>query len=197
MIAPPIKRECQVLLTNKDVIKAFIADLKSMHHDDQQPDVVCDFDGDPATLGQIVEIAGKPILRFSYRFADSAVNDHSDLFYCSIIAGHELAHWVNAHTKRLDEDDLDSKAIEIWADFFGTRLAFGLNSTNWLALIISGITKIWPTATSFEIRFGLGALTSRSRLLASRTLAVLVSHDGVELAPQPAAYLFRGDADRF
>ena len=53
-------------LTNKDVIKSFIADFKSMHHDDQQPDVVCDFDGDPATLAQVVEIAGKPTLRFSF-----------------------------------------------------------------------------------------------------------------------------------
>lgn len=111
-------------LTNRDVIKSFIADFKSMHHVDQQPDVVCDFDGDPATLAQVVVIAGKPTLRFSYRFADSAVNDHSDLFYCLIIAGHELAHWANAHTKHLDKDDLDSKAIEMWADFFGTRLMF-------------------------------------------------------------------------
>lgn len=111
-------------LTNKDVIKAFIADFKSMHHADQQPDVICDFDGDPAPLAQVVKIHGKPTLQFSYRFADSAVNDHSDLFYCLIIAGHELAHWANAHTKHLDKDDLDSKAIEMWADFFGTRLVF-------------------------------------------------------------------------
>lgn len=111
-------------LTNKDVIEAFIADFKSMHHTDQQPDVICDFDGDPVPLAQVAKILGKPTLQFSYRFADSVVNDHSDLFYCLIIAGHELAHWANAHTKHLDKDDLDSKAIEMWADFFGTRLVF-------------------------------------------------------------------------
>ncbi|WP_425915180.1 hypothetical protein [Pseudomonas sp. GWSMS-1] len=111
-------------LTNKDVIEAFIADFKSMHHDDQQPDVICDFDGDPTSLAQVATILGKPTLQFSYRFADSAVNDHSDLFYCLIIAGHELAHWANAHTKHQDKDYLDSKAIEMWADFFGTRLVF-------------------------------------------------------------------------
>lgn len=68
-------------------------------------------------------MASQP-LQFSYRFFDSGVNDYSDLFYCLIIAGHELAHWANAHTKHLDKDDLDSKAIEMWADFFGTRLVF-------------------------------------------------------------------------
>lgn len=111
-------------LTNKDVIEAFIADFKSMHHADQQPDVICDFDGDPAPLAQVAKIHGKPTLQFSYRFADSAVNNHSDLFYCLIVAGHELAHWANAHTKHQDKDALDSKAIEMWADFFGTRLVF-------------------------------------------------------------------------
>ncbi|MCK1838879.1 hypothetical protein [Pseudomonas aeruginosa] len=111
-------------LTNKDVIEAFIADFKSMHHVDQQPDVICDFDGDPTPLAQVTKILGKPTLQFSYRFSDSTVNDHSDLFYCLIIAGHELAHWANTHTKHQDKDDLDSKAIEMWADFFGTRLVF-------------------------------------------------------------------------
>ncbi|WP_193754391.1 hypothetical protein [Pseudomonas parafulva] len=111
-------------LTNKDVVKAFIADFKSMHYADQQPDVICDFDGDPTPLAQVAKIDGKPTLQFSYRFAGSAVNDHCDLFYCLIIAGHELAHWANTHTKHQDKDDLDSKAIEMWADFFGTRLVF-------------------------------------------------------------------------
>lgn len=111
-------------LTNKDVITAFIEDFKSMHRDDLQPDVVCDFDGDPSQLAQVIPIGGKPTLQFSYRFADSTVSDHSDLFYCLIIAGHELAHWANAHTKHLDKDYLDTKAIEMWADFFGTRLVF-------------------------------------------------------------------------
>lgn len=111
-------------LTNKDIIIAFIEDFKSMHHDDQQPDVICDFDGDPATLAQVTNVHEKPTLQFSYLFSDSIVDDYRDLFYCLIIAGHELAHWANAHTKHLDKDDLDSKAIEMWADFFGARLVF-------------------------------------------------------------------------
>jgi len=111
-------------ITNKDVVEAFIADFKSMHESNQQPDVKCDFDGDPAPLAQVLKVAGSPTLRFSYRFADSVVSNHTDLFYCLIIAGHELAHWANAHTKHLDKDALDSKAIEMWADFFGTRLVF-------------------------------------------------------------------------
>lgn len=124
MITPNQKWRCQVSLTNKEVIKAFIADFKSMHIDDQQPDVICDFNGNTGALAQVVEIGGRPTLRFSYRFSDSTVSNHSDLFYCLVIAGHELAHWANAHTKHLDKDDLDSKAIEMWADFFGTRLVF-------------------------------------------------------------------------
>lgn len=111
-------------ITNKDVIEAFIADFKWMHHVNHQPDVRCDFDGDPSVLAMILPVAGHPTLRFSYRFADSVVSSHADLFYCLIIAGHELAHWANAHTKHVDTDDLDSKAIEIWADLFGTRIVF-------------------------------------------------------------------------
>ncbi|WP_410480239.1 hypothetical protein [Pseudomonas sp. DCA-1] len=111
-------------ITNKEVIEALIADFKLMHFSILQPDVRCDFDGDPAVLAQVVKVAGIPTLRFSYRFADNVVSNHTDMFYCLIIAAHELAHWTNAHTKHLDRDDLDSKAIEMWADFFGTRLLF-------------------------------------------------------------------------
>ena len=111
-------------ITNKDVVEAFIADFKSMHQSNQQPDVRCDFNSDPSRLAEVLPVAGHLILKFSYRFADSVVSNHTDFFYCLIIAGHELAHWANAHTKHLDKDDLDSKAIEMWADFFGTRLFF-------------------------------------------------------------------------
>lgn len=109
-------------ISNKDVIEAFIADFQSMHEYNQQPDVKCDFDGDPRTLAQVLNLGGIPTLRFSYRFVDDTVSNHADLFYCLIIAGHELAHWANAHTKHADSDDLDSKAIEMWADFYGSRL---------------------------------------------------------------------------
>ncbi|MFD2641107.1 hypothetical protein [Pseudomonas japonica] len=109
-------------ISNKDVIEAFIEDFQSMHESNHQPNVKCDFDGDPAVLAEVANVGGIPTLRFSYRFADDAVSNHADLFYCLIIAGHELAHWANAHTKHLDKDDLDSKAIEMWADFFGSRL---------------------------------------------------------------------------
>lgn len=113
-----------MLITNKEVIEALIADFKLMHFISHQPDVKCDFDGDPAVLAEVLKVAGSPVLRFSYRFADNVVSNHTDMFYCLIIAAHELAHWANAHTKHLDRDDLDSKAIEMWADFFGTRLLF-------------------------------------------------------------------------
>lgn len=140
-------------LTNKDVITAFIEDFKSMHRDDLQPDVVCDFDGDPAPLAQVVKIGDKPTLQFSYRFAESTVSDHCDLFYCLIIAGHELAHWANAHTKHRDKDDLDSKAIEMWADFFGTRLVF--TAVARCANIAGIIQRFWTPIMDIEGSDGL------------------------------------------
>jgi hypothetical protein len=92
-----------------------------MHEVNQAPDVKLNFDGDPGTLARI---APGPVLEFSYRFSDSVAIDHRDFFYCLIIASHELAHWANAHTKHLDQDNLDSKTLETWADYYGTRLLF-------------------------------------------------------------------------
>ncbi|GLK61036.1 MULTISPECIES: hypothetical protein [Azotobacter] len=108
-------------ITYKYVIEALVDDFRSMHEESQRPDVKLNFDGDPKHLALVTP---EPAMEFSYRFSDSEIMNHRDLFYCLIIASHELAHWTNAHTKHSDKDDLDSKAIETWADFFGTRLLF-------------------------------------------------------------------------
>lgn len=108
-------------ITFEDVVTALIDDFRSMHEESQQPDVRLDFEGDAKSLAKVAE---GPIIRFSHYFSDSEVENQHDLFYCLIVACHELAHWTNAHIDHTDQDALDSKAIESWADFYGTRLLF-------------------------------------------------------------------------
>lgn len=68
---------------------------------------------------------GETIL-FSKYLADQKIFSIDDIMFCLIIIGHELAHYVNKHNSHKDTSNLNSVAIETWAEFFGARIMFTL-----------------------------------------------------------------------
>ena len=52
-----------------------------------------------------------------------------------IVLGHEAAHYLNRHNEHEDQSPVETRALEMWADFFGMKLAlvamtFGENLKN-------------------------------------------------------------------
>jgi len=54
------------------------------------------------------------------------IDNIEDFLYFTFIFCHELAHCLNGHINYADEDEIDSKAIEAWADYSSTLFGFEL-----------------------------------------------------------------------
>ncbi|MEA3352304.1 MAG: hypothetical protein U9Q33_00610 [Campylobacterota bacterium] len=52
-------------------------------------------------------------------------NDSSKVFILFMI-GHELAHLVNKHLEYKDKNKFDSQTLEMWADYFGTKISMSI-----------------------------------------------------------------------
>ncbi len=55
--------------------------------------------------------------------AECEVDSLEKMIFILLVLGHETAHLLNVHGGYQDESNQDTKAIEIWADFFGTKVA--------------------------------------------------------------------------
>ena len=59
-------------------------------------------------------------------FAQMELTDDSDKFYALLLLGHELGHYINKHNHYTESQNEETRAIEMWADFFGTVIAMSL-----------------------------------------------------------------------
>lgn len=55
--------------------------------------------------------------------ADCEVDSLERMMFILFVLGHEAAHLLNVHGGYQDESNDDTKALEVWADFFGTKVA--------------------------------------------------------------------------
>lgn len=55
--------------------------------------------------------------------AECEVDSLERLMFILLVLGHETAHLLNVHGGFRDESNQDTKALEVWADFFGTKVA--------------------------------------------------------------------------
>lgn len=55
--------------------------------------------------------------------AECEVDSLDRLMFILLVLGHETAHLLNVHGGYRDESHDDTKALEVWADFFGTKVA--------------------------------------------------------------------------
>lgn len=57
-------------------------------------------------------------------FFTQIIDDPKDFVFLLLVLGHEAAHYLNRHNEHIDKADIESQGIEMWADFFGTKIAF-------------------------------------------------------------------------
>lgn len=54
------------------------------------------------------------------------IEEEDAKLYILFLLSHELAHLVNKHMEHEDREKLDSQALEMWADFFGAKIAMSI-----------------------------------------------------------------------
>lgn len=54
------------------------------------------------------------------------IDSDDSKFYLLFMIGHEIAHLTHCHLDHTDRDKFDSKTIEMWADFFGAKIAMAI-----------------------------------------------------------------------
>jgi len=59
-------------------------------------------------------------------FADMELETDELKFYALLLIGHELSHYINKHNYHIDNSDTETKALEMWADFFGSVIAMSI-----------------------------------------------------------------------
>jgi hypothetical protein len=119
------------VITGEQVANAFKADVESFFGKDKfhlrieaggfRP--VCKGKGKAARIILPQEIFSK------------SVETANDMALILIVLGHEAAHYLNRHNEHEDQSPVETRALEMWADFFGMKLAlvamtFGENLQN-------------------------------------------------------------------
>lgn len=57
-------------------------------------------------------------------FFTQVIERPEDFIFLLLVLGHETAHYLNRHNEHNDKSHVESQGIEMWADFFGTKIAF-------------------------------------------------------------------------
>lgn len=108
------------MLTGKDVLDAFKSDLEGFFYPDSGFVMNTAIQGSKTVyMGD----ANKGGVVVSKDLASHEVGSLEELVLILLILGHESAHLINVHNGYRDQTNDDTRAIEVWADFFGTKIA--------------------------------------------------------------------------
>jgi len=80
------------------------------------------------------------------------IDDDASKIYILFMIGHELAHLANKHLNYSDKNYFDSQTLEMWADYFGTKIAMSIlqNGTKFNKMLA---TDYKDTNTGLELIF--------------------------------------------
>lgn len=108
------------------MIGAVKADVESFFPNRQDFVVRVEFDGaNPCCRG----VGGKCRICLPAEFRNLEVSNLDDLHFWLITLGHEIAHYLNRHNDfnvAGEESKFETRSIEDWADFYGTKMMMSL-----------------------------------------------------------------------
>ncbi|EMV2057020.1 hypothetical protein ACEV7S_22675 [Vibrio parahaemolyticus] len=114
------------MFTGKDVVLAAKKDLESFFVPNANFELKIELDSNSRHHASVVGTGENLRVRFSKDFCLAEVSDIDSFHYFALIVGHEIAHYMHAHNEHNDETEHDSKSIEAFTDFFGTRVMMTL-----------------------------------------------------------------------
>ena len=107
-------------LTGLDVIEAFKRDVEGFFYPDSGFVMRTVVQGIRTVYRGNAEQGG---IILSSDLASCEVDSLERMMFILLVLGHETAHLLNVHGGYRDESDEETKALEVWADFFGTKVA--------------------------------------------------------------------------
>lgn len=110
------------MFNGKDVVLAAKKDLESFFKDEVNFSLKIELDVKFLHHASIIGTGEKLRIRFSKYFCSFNISEINDLHYSLFIVSHEIAHYLNAHNKHKDESSFESKSLEAFADFFGSKI---------------------------------------------------------------------------
>lgn len=113
-------KDTEQALTGKDVVEAFKSDVSSFFETSPPFNLRVDcFGNSPTCAGS----GSNTRIQLPDFFFEKAVVTTEDLVFLLLILGHETAHYLHRHNEHRDKSKDETKALEIWADYFGTKVA--------------------------------------------------------------------------
>lgn len=112
-----------MLVTGKQVLEAFKSDVEGFFYPD------AGFVMNTAVNGiktRYVGDAEKGGIAVSHDLAAFEVRSLADLMFVLLVLGHEAGHLLNVHGAHQDSSKDETRALEVWADFYGAKVAMAV-----------------------------------------------------------------------
>lgn len=114
------------MVTGKDIALAAKKDLESFFEDEASFSLNLDLNSNSLSPASVVGVGKKLRIRLSKNFCSAQIDGVDDLHYFLFVVSHEIAHYLHSHNEHKDESEFDSKSLEAFADFFGSKVMMTL-----------------------------------------------------------------------
>lgn len=75
---------------------------------------------------KVYRTGSKSYIAISSDIKDLEIDEDASKIYILFMIGHELAHLANKHLEYNDKNNFDSQTLEMWADYFGTKISMSI-----------------------------------------------------------------------
>lgn len=107
-------------LTGRDVVEAFKLDVEAFFKVKHGFELRIETAGfSPKCKGSGSDLR----IQLPMDMLEKPVESLTDLALLLLVLGHETAHYLHRHNEHSDESALEYRALETWADYFGTKVA--------------------------------------------------------------------------
>ncbi|RFD24357.1 hypothetical protein CER19_25355 [Pseudomonas sp. GL93] len=107
-------------LTGQDVVEAFKSDVENFFEARHGFELRIETAGDDPTCRGSGPTAR---IQLPETMMGHSVESFTDVALLLLVLGHETAHYLHRHNEHYDESALEYRALEVWADYFGTKVA--------------------------------------------------------------------------
>ena len=107
-------------LTGREIIEAFKNDVEDFFDAAHLFELRFETSGfSPTCIGS----GSAARIRVPVEMLEKSVDSLAELVLFLLVLGHETAHYLHRHNEHDDESSLEHRALERWADFYGTKVA--------------------------------------------------------------------------
>jgi hypothetical protein len=118
--ASPAIKDGAKMIIGKDVVKAFKSDIEEFFHPHAKFQLQVETGGfSPSCRG----VRERARIVLPADLMQCKITSLEELSFTLLVLGHETAHYMHRHNEHHDNEAHESRSIEMWADFFGTKIA--------------------------------------------------------------------------